>query len=190
MWPLYALPRPEAMRADAWCGPDGYMRELGRAERYKLDRAAIRAWRRSLSRSVRSRRGIPPACTERSLREAAGASVMHALWAAMRRKAALAESGTDPEARILMRAQLGKFIAWHVLELLRFGNTVEGRAAGRVLASLLYLALTDPESLHAGEHAWTPREYCEAMNELLGVEHPFDDGTEVMRHAARLEGYL
>jgi hypothetical protein len=189
MWPLYPVPRPEALKADRWCGLDGYLRELGRAPRYRLDTAAVRAWRRALGRSV-AIGGLRPAPTERALRETAGAYVMFALWAAMRHKAAEIQRQESPEARFALRAELAKFIAWHVRELLSGGKTLEGRSAGRELANLLYLTLTDPESLHGAEYTWTPREYCAAMNSLLGVEHPFDDGTAIARHGARLEGFL
>ncbi len=185
MWPLYPVPRPEALRADQWCGLDGYLRELGRAPRYRLDATAVRAWRRGGTFG-----GLCPALTERALRETAGAYVMLALWAAMRHKAAAIELEASPEARFSMRAELANFIAWQVRELLSGGKTPEGRSAGRELASLLYLALTDPASLHSGEYLWSPRQYCAAMNSLLGVEHPFDDGTAIARHRARLEGFL
>ena len=188
MWPLYPLPRPEALKADQWCGPDGYLRELGRAELYRIDAAAVRAWRRGL-RPV-SLYGGRSALSERILRERYGAYVLYSLCAAVHRKASEAVACADFEARIAMRANLAKFILWHVNKLLRHGETIEGQAAGRELANLLYLARVDPESLSGGEYIWTPREYCGAMNGLFGVEHPFDDGTEIARHTARLEGYL
>jgi hypothetical protein len=59
-----------------------------------------------------------------------------------------------------------------------------------VLTRILYLALVEPAALHSGEFLWTPREYCRAMNCLLGVDHPFDDGSEVVRAWARKAGYL
>ncbi len=189
MWPLYPVPRPEALKVDQWCGPDGYLRELGRADRFRLDSATVRAWRRALGRSG-AIGGLHPAPTERALREMAGAYVMLALWAAMRHKAAAIEREASPEAKFSMRAELAKFITWQVRELLSSGKTPEGRSAGRELANLLYLALTDPESLHSGEYTWSPRQYCAAMNALVGVEHPFDDGTAIARHGARLEGFL
>lgn len=189
MWPLYPVPRPEALKADRWCGLDGYLRELGRASRYRLDPAAVRAWRRALGRSV-AIGGLRPAPTERALRETAGAYVIFALWAAMRHKAAEIQREESPEARFALRAELAKFISWQVRELLSSGKTPEGRSAGRELANLLYLALTDPASLHSGEYLWSPRQYCAAMNSLMGVEHPFDDGTAIARHGARLEGFL
>jgi hypothetical protein len=187
MYPLYPLPRPEALKADQWCGPDGYLRELGRAELYRVDAAAVRVWRRKAHGSAH---GLDLVRTERDLRQRYGAYVWFSLWAAMLSKASVAEAAPDVEARIAMRAQLARFIAWHVRKLLRHGRTIEGQQAGRELANLLYLSLVEPDALRVGEWAWSPREYCQAMNALFGVEHPFDDGTAIARHTARLEGYL
>ena len=189
MWPLYPVPRREALAADQWCGLDGFMRELGRAERYRLDTDAVRAWRRALRRGAVIGWQRPEA-TERGLRERAGAYVLFALWSSMRRKAELIERAGSPELKIAMRAELAKFIGWHIRELLSNGKRPEGRSAGRELANLLYLALIDPASLHSGEYLWSPRQYVAAMNALLGVEHALDDGTAIARHGARLEGFL
>jgi hypothetical protein len=189
-WPLYPVPRPEALAANQWCGPDGYMRELGRADRYHLDPEAVRAWRRAQVHGKASTARARPAPTERALRGTAGAYVWRAVWAAARHKANAIRQERSPEARFSMQANLASFLRWQVRELLTNGNRPEAKSAGTELSNLLFLALIEPEALHGAEYAWTPREYVAAMSAALGVQHPLDDGTALARHGARLEGFL